>query len=644
MSEIRLNSLEINNFKGVKHFALCPNGENIDIYGDNATGKTTVYDAFMWLLFDRDSLENTQFDIKPLDENGDVVSSGSVTSVEAELLIDGELINLRKTYYEKWSQKRGSADKTFDGNTSDYFVDEVPVKKKEYEQRISEFINKETFRLLTNVSYFAKTLSWQKRREILFEICGLPNDQKIMETEEKFSELINAVGKGSVEELKKKLSAKRRGLNETRVKIPIKIESIENTMLPYLELPYESLAMELETVSRKRDEAMCEKREVECDTAVVLKKTEIAEVKSEISKLRENNARHREEQQRNFKGTGELDAAIASLLNDIKSIETQKDRLLSYAKRREERVAQLRTEWSKISAKKFSGETICPMCGREYPKEKMSDARASFEAHKAAELEEVAKRASEEKEQLEYEYAEANKLIDSLSEKSEELSKLREEKKNAPVLIISDMPGYAETLSELSAKLSSIHSEYDALMGEKEDVLKKCDEKIKIYKLRAAEITEKLSGQTFIKQCKDSIEQLRTEAKEAAVEMEGIDTLIYLCEEYTKYKVSFVTDAVNGMFNLAKFKLFETQINGGINDCCSVVYEGADFETNLNSGAKISVGMDIINTLSERFGVSVPLFIDNAESVTNIPRIDTQVIRLVVSKDDKKLRCEKWDW
>lgn len=114
---------------------------------------------------------------------------------------------------------------------------------------------------------------------------------------------------------------------------------------------------------------------------------------------------------------------------------------------------------------------------------------------------------------------------------------------------------------------------------------------------------------------------------------------MFLIDEYSRYKTQFVEDSINGMFRIARFRLFREQANGGVEDRCDVVYEGVPY-ININSGAKINVGIDIINTLSRAYGVTVPLFVDNAESVTNLERSDCQIIRLVVSENDKKLRCD----
>ena len=119
-----------------------------------------------------------------------------------------------------------------------------------------------------------------------------------------------------------------------------------------------------------------------------------------------------------------------------------------------------------------------------------------------------------------------------------------------------------------------------------------------------------------------------------------LDGILFLCEEFTRYKVKFIEESINRRFSMVRFRLFREQINGGLEDCCDVTVDGVPFGEGLNTGARFNAGIDIINTLSRHYGAQVPLFVDNAESVTPLAQADTQVIRLVVSENDKELRCE----
>ena len=116
--------------------------------------------------------------------------------------------------------------------------------------------------------------------------------------------------------------------------------------------------------------------------------------------------------------------------------------------------------------------------------------------------------------------------------------------------------------------------------------------------------------------------------------------LIAMCEEFTRYRVQAITESVNSKFRLTRWRLFTEQVNGGLADCCEPMdMNGSTFE-GTNNAMQINIGMDIIDTLSAHFGRRVPLFVDNAESVTHLQPIGSQVVRLVVSEQDKELRIE----
>ena len=127
MIGIQIDRLRLENFKCHKNLELVFNGQNVSIYGNNATGKTSVYDALTWLLFGKDSSVNGEkiLEIKPRESAGAVVNHNAITSVEAVLLVAGDTVTLKRTLREVWSTKRGSSTETFDGHTSEYYVDSV---------------------------------------------------------------------------------------------------------------------------------------------------------------------------------------------------------------------------------------------------------------------------------------------------------------------------------------------------------------------------------------------------------------------------------------------------------------------------------------------------------------------------------------
>jgi cell division protein FtsB len=148
----------------------------------------------------------------------------------------------------------------------------------------------------------------------------------------------------------------------------------------------------------------------------------------------------------------------------------------------------------------------------------------------------------------------------------------------------------------------------------------------------------------FAEQQRQRIEALEADEKRLAGEFENLQRGVFLCEEFIKAKVSMLTDKINGRFESVRFRLFIEQINGGIKEDCEIMIPSEDGAmvpyTTANNAARINAGLEIIDALARHWGVSVPIFVDNAESVTRLKQIDGQLIRLVVSEADKTLRTE----
>ncbi|HHW94431.1 MAG TPA: AAA family ATPase, partial [Mogibacterium sp.] len=210
---MKIKSLILRNFKGIRNFELNTDGKDVSIMGDNASGKTSLFDSFTWLLFGKDSLNRADFEIKTLKPDGKP-EHGLEHSVEAILqLEDGSQIALKKVFREKWTKKKGSATATFTGHTTDYFIDGVPVQKKEYDARIAEIADENIFRLLTDPRYFNEIMHWTDRRKLLLEVCGDVSDQEVVSSNNGLSRLAEILGKRTIEQHRKVILARRAEIN-----------------------------------------------------------------------------------------------------------------------------------------------------------------------------------------------------------------------------------------------------------------------------------------------------------------------------------------------------------------------------------------------------------------------------------------------
>lgn len=641
MKSVKIVRLTLENFKCHRFLNLCFDGANATIYGDNAAGKTSVYDALTWLLFGKDSAGNGEknIEIKPLDALGNVADHSAITSVEAELLVDGEAMVFKRTYKEVWSTKRGSSTETFTGNTSEYYIDGVPYKKNAFDDKVREIVSEDVFRLLTSVSYFAAGLPWQQRRAVLFDMAGTLTDRAIMASNELFLPLLDAMGKLGLEDYKKKIGAEKRNLTGAKTEIPARISECQKTIEDLDGLDFAAARAELDALNARKESLSEQVLAIENDTALSQKRLQIREAQMDLSALEKENEAYRRSQQNAVVDT----VMIARDLDNLRTRLSGKQKLVEneeqFIAHMEEKIQTSRNEWSSVSTESFSGGT-CASCGQTLPADKLQRAMEAFEANRKDRLRRIETTAAslkDTKAQAEYRIASYREEITGLEAeiqgKEQQLAATQ-----VSVVPVADMEDYPIRKAALEDHITVLSAELADMADNTIHAKGKLQQQIVEIRQRTSKVSEVIAKESLLDYSKKRIETLRQDAQNAAECLEAVEKMLFLIDEYTRYKTRFVEDGINSLFRIARFRLFREQANGGVEDRCDVVYDGVPY-LGLNNGMKINVGIDIINALSRHCGVCVPLFVDNAESVTKLEYADTQVIRLVVSAEDKKLRC-----
>lgn len=640
MKDIKIKKLALENFKCHKSLTLELNGRNASVYGDNAAGKTSIYDALTWLLFGKDSKGNGEknIEIKPLNENGEIRDHLAETAVEAVLLVDGEEITLRRTLKEIWTTKRGHSEQTYDGNTSEYYIDGVPVKKYTFSDKVNELVSEDTFRMLTSVSHFADGITWQDRRAVLFKVAAVAPDEAIMATDERFAPLAMSMGKLSVEDYKKKLTAEKRGLTTDKTEIPARISECQKTIEDVQNLDFDKAQVELTNLTAKRERLEAELLSIEHDTASDKKRMEIREAQLELSALDNENKAFRASQIAGAPDIAGLRNNLSRLQSQRKAKELAISAEKSYVESLDREISEARERWIAVNGESFIA-SACPTCGQALPAPKLKEATDNFEAQKAKRLREIEQTANASKGAKAAAEARVETATQELAVLDSEIIKATDAITAAEsnVIPVVDMEGYAERKAAVEARVKSLEGELADMAQSTAGIKGELQSRIREVIAEAEKQRIILSNKMLLEYSTSRIAELQESARKAAAALEAVDNMLYLIEEYTRYKTQYVEDSINSMFRVAKFRLFREQANGGVEDRCDVVYDGIPY-INLNNGAKINVGIDIINTLSTAYGVSVPLFVDNAESVTRLEHSNNQIIRLVVSEEDKELR------
>lgn len=641
MKTIKLISLELTNFKCHRHLKLDFQGRNATISGDNAAGKTSVYDSLLWLLFDRDSKGNggKSIEVKPLGENGEVKDHNAITEVEAVLLVDDEEISLRRSLKEIWTTKRGRSEQTYDGNTSDYYINSVPVKKNAFADKVNEIVDEDTFKLLTSISYFPNDISWQDRRAVLFKVAAVADDAQIMATDERFLPLAEGMGKLSVEDYKKKLAAEKRGFVVDKTEIPARISECMKTINDVQQIDFAGTRAEVIALTGKKDRLEAEVIAIEHDNAAEAKRMEIKEAQFELKQLESENNLYRDAQ---IKGSVDVAALRRDLMRYQTELKTKETALTNQKNRLPDlnnKIEACRERWHAVNNETFTGG-ICPTCGQTLPTAQIQAAKDAFEADKRRRHREIENAANTLKESKADVEARIKTLEDEITlvKTCIEAKQAEIDRAEASRVEPVDMVGYADKHKAIEDRIAALNGELADMMMNTSAVRSDLAQQVLAVKREIAARMEVLGKESLLEYSRLRVEELQEDARNAAAALEVIENMLYLIESYTRYKTQFVEDSINSMFRVAKFRLFREQANGGIEDRCDVVYNGVDY-INLNSGAKINIGIDIINTLSVTYGAITPLFVDNAESVTRLEHYNNQIIRLVVSKEnDKELR------
>jgi len=648
---MHLHSLRLRNFKGIRDFVLDAQGMNLNVYGENATGKTTIMDSFLWLLFGKDSQNKADFEIKTLTPSGEA-HHGLDHEVEATLEVNGRMLTLQKIYREKWVKQRGSAERQFSGHSTDYFIDSVPVQKKEYDAAIAELADESVFKLLTSPTYFNEQLHWQDRRKLLLEVCGDISDADVIASSKELAGLLDILQGRTLENHRKVVLARRAEINRELERIPVRIDEakralpdISNLVLAELDAGLEKLRSQLRQLDQQsaRIEGGGEAAEV---------RKQLREVEAELLDLRN---RHRAQADETIgQKRRELNAAVSSaqlLDRDRVRVASKIAQAESDIKSLEDANARDREHFVVVRDRELTMEQAdtCPTCGQAIPAWQLEEARekglAEFNRKKAAELEQIratGKGRNERITELKIELVELNRKHDKLKADIAELNRQAEALQAeinvlaAEVTDITADPAYvAQTKAkdELQAKLQQLATDQQAAITQiRREITATNGDIIKLQSSKAR-IEQHAQGEK-------RIAELMEQERKLAAEYERLEHELYLTELFVKTKVELLTERINSKFRMARFKLFSDQINGGVTECCETTYQGVPYGGGLNNAARINVGLDIIRTLSEHFGFSAPIFVDNREAVTELIPTGTQVISLIVSASDKTLRTE----
>lgn len=653
---MKIKTLRLENFQGIKSAAFELDGCSASIYGDNGTGKTTVFNALTWLLFDRASTGAKNFTPKTRGPNGDLHHLDH--AVEAQFIMDdGRLFQLRKVFHENYKKKRGAAVAEFDGHSVDFYIDGVPVKEKEYTTTLQTLCGgADMMKMLTMPNYFPEEMAWDARRKILLAVCGDVTDGDVIAAHPELEELDTYLLMPgttrqfySVEEYKKIAAAQKTAINKQLQEIPGRIDEAQRA-IPEAVGSIESIAAGLKQLEAEQERLTQRKATILAgNTATAEAKQKTAEADARVAEAR---AAYLTQASTANAGTnaaiGELQRQITAARGRMNDAAAEAARQGQLAERMTARRRELLEEYNAIQEEHWNDdEAICPTCHQPLPNDQEEKLRADFNLRKSQRLQSINEKgqreaskdmiaAAEQSTQVEHEKEQAAQAeLESLEQQLTVLqSKLTQTPPFETTQEYHDLMEYAakcrveeaEAGKDTSAALEGVNKELEAVQEQ------------------ARELQRQRSYIAQAETQRKRITELEAREKDLSAQYEELEKGTFLCDQFTKAKVEMLTERINSKFRSVRFRLFQEQVNGGVKDDCEVLVpvEGGVLVpyTFANNAARINAGLEIIGALSAHWGISMPVCIDNAESVTHLLSLPTQVIRLVVSEGDTVLRLE----
>lgn len=650
--KVILKRLTLTNFRGVRSLSTDFDA-NTSIYGDNQTGKTTIYNAFLWLLFGKDNLDRKDFEIKTLGPDNQPYHRLD-HEVSADLTIDGISTNLKRTYREKWVKKKGSTEAEFSGHETLLFWNEVPYKLEDFQAKVNGILKENVFKMITSTGYF-NSMKWQDRRSILLELAGNIKDIDLLhELSEKYDGKYNALikamdGGKSLEEYKRELSNKKKKIKDELDLMPARIDEA-NRSLPE-EANYKALSLQLAEVKERMenidmllmDKTNSQKQQQEILSSKIRK---IGDLKVSLNGIEfhiKNAVRDRrqEREQVLIDAKRELQQLNDSYTRGNIDIDAEKNRKV----RMEAEKTQLTEKWHATNNEqlKFNeGEFHCPTCKREYEasgvEAKKEELTRNFNQNKSERLgkiTEAGKKLAGDIEAIGIKItklqSETNATLAAIKEKTSSIDELQQQHQelttNENTSIVNDINSNKQHQAT-KAEIAALEAEVNAPQQE--------DDKKQEWLQTKRELTAKIDSLNKELSSKDQrqkglarIAELTSNESQMANELASFEKIEFSIYEFTRAKMDEMEARINDRFKMVKFKMFREQVNGGQEECCETLINGVPFGV-ANTASQINAGLDIINVMSDHFDIHAPVFVDNRESVVTLIPSSSQIINLVV--------------
>lgn len=647
MKTIKLRQLSLVNFKGIRELTVNFADAETLVCGDNGTGKTTLFDSFLWLLFGKDSTgrSDSNFNIKTLDGQGKPILHLE-HSVTAKLVVDGREMELQRKYTENWVKPRGSVEEQLKNHVTEFYINGVKLStKREYDMEIAAIIPEDVFRMITNPFYFT-AMKPEAQKAMLFDMAGDVSDEQVAGICEDYKELLAQLNGRSIAQYAKEVAAKKRACKSEMDVIPSQLETAKNLM------PEEEdwVALDAEASEKKQEIQLIDCLIADKNKANQQEYERKAKIQATINEKRiALMSREAEVKQQANNGRNEAIMTLTKVKNEAAILRERKkmeegnlDRLNGQLAKAEQELQALRAEYRTINAEQLTypeGAFVCPTCKRPLEvadvEAKQQELQANFNKDKARKLEAnkqkglaVKKEVVELTAKRDASLAEIEGYIAQLMKKvteAEELEKNLPEAENVDMLLASDQTAIdiKNEITELQNQLTIEAKPEDVTtLNSKKQYLNEC----------LQELYKRMGKREQIDRANKEIAMLEEKRKANAQQLADLEKWEFTAMQFQKDKDAELLKRINSLFTYVSFSFVDEQLNGGEKLTCVCTVNGKPYP-DVNNAGKVNAGLDIINAICKAKGITAPVFFDNAESVNQLIPSESQIIRLVVTKD-----------
>lgn len=647
--KITLKKIIINNFKGINNLAIDFSEKTTNIMGANHTGKTTVADAILWVLFGKNSRGQTVFGISPKDEHNKTINHLDNEAI-LTLTADDREITLRKIRKQTWTRPRGADTEKLTGYTTDCFINGNKYSATDYQEEINNICREELFRAITEPTYFP-TLNAEQQRALLVKMVGGVSQEEITEHRQEFVDLLKAMDGEDVKSYRERLAYKIKNIKADMEVLPVRITENEAIRQELVNKGANFGAIrkrldELKTAIAQYDEQLEDKtaresqvykQRAEQRARINTLRLERQNIEDEIE--RKNTIAANDHRKKTDQAKAEVDTVQRAIrLNEQDAEDNQ--RSLQYIERRTE---DFRRRWQEVENEQFAwdeSEGICPTCGQALPTEDVENRKSAAwenwtKAHMAKqdnldkEAEEIKQRRDaieaiiatcrQKRAQLEQELKRTEQILQAaLSEPKPTAADYRENQawqdidrkiKEAEETLTS-----AITDSQTTADTNIIRQKRAQLIQERDTLI------------------QDLAREGQIKERETRIQEIEAQMKQLAQQLAQLEEADHNANRYELAAIQKLEEKVNGLFSLIRFNMFEMQLNGKAKPTCELTMHGVPYN-DLSNSEKINAGLDCIRAMNLYNNTYAPIIIDNAESCNEVLPTESQQVLLIVSQD-----------